>query len=452
MTLRRWVSGVGVGLLLVMVSGEAAWAAGPYALVSGRWDNTVVVIDLAKALDPANDGTANAVINRVRVTPDVDAKGTGAADTPASGQPVNVVIPPTGRFAYVVNHSGRATAAAAAAFQHGHAGTVTVLDLEKALDPAHDGTTAAMVAVVPTGGAGPVGLAVTPDGAFALVSNSEGAADEDGGRTIAVIDLASRAVVRTVTQAYGQPGFACPPSPIPHAGPHAGFGCFPDANGVAISPRRGGYAFTANGGTDDVSVIDLRRAVAGDAGAEVARIPVAVGPWGLAVSPDGGLVAVANRENARTGAEGNTISLLDVERAIAGDPKAELARVLVGTNNPATATRTFSVAFTPDGRRILVTNFRSNNVSIVDVARALAGEPAELWRIPLATPSGGPSRPRGVAITPDGRHAVVTGAARGASGSGVVWLIDLTTAQVVSRVTGVGNETYLLAILPAPRP
>jgi hypothetical protein len=73
--------------------------------VSGRWDNTVVVIDLVKAIDPANDGTGNAVINRLRVTPDDRPRGQGVADTPASGQPVNVVIPPEGRFAYVVNHS-----------------------------------------------------------------------------------------------------------------------------------------------------------------------------------------------------------------------------------------------------------------------------------------------------------------------------------------------------------
>ena len=117
-----------------------------------------------------------------------------------------------------------------------------------------------------------------------------------------------------MTQAFGKPGFNCPPTPVPHSAPHASFGCFPDTNGVVLSPRRGGHLFTANGGSDDVSVINVTRALAGDAGAEVARIPVGVGPWGIAVSPDGGLVAVANRESARTGVEGNTVSLIDVER------------------------------------------------------------------------------------------------------------------------------------------
>jgi DNA-binding beta-propeller fold protein YncE len=424
--------------------------AGPHILVSGRWDNTVVVVDLARALDPANDGTPNAVVNRVRVTPDIDARGTGTADTPASGQPVNVVVAADGRTAYVVNHSGRATPAAADAFQHGHAGTVTILDVAKTLDPANQGSLNAVVAIVPTDGFGPVGLGLTPDARYALVTNSEGDGDEDGGRHVAVIDLARRTVVQRVVQAYGAAaaGASCPPTPIPHAGPHASFGCFPDANGLVISPRQGGVAFTANGGTDDVSVIDVRRAVAGDAGAEIARIPVAVGPWGLAVSPDGRWVAVANRENARTGAEGNTVSILDVDKSIAGAKDAEVARVLVGTNNPSVASRPFGVAFTPDGHRIVATNFRSNNISILDVDRLLAAQPAETARIALATPNGAPPRPRGVVVTPDGRYAVITGAPRGASNSSVLWILDLASHTVVGRVTGVGNEAYLLALVP----
>jgi DNA-binding beta-propeller fold protein YncE len=419
-------------------------------LVSGRWDNTVLVIDLGKAMDPANDGTPNAIINRVRVTPDIDAKGSGVADTPASGQPVNVVLSPDRRRAYVVNHSGSVTPDAAQKFQHGHAGTVTILDVAKTLDPANAGTLKAVEAIVPTDGFGPVGLAVTPDGKHALVSASEGDQLEDGGRTISIIDLASRKVVHKVTQAWGNPGFPCPPNPIPHDGPNMAFGCFADANAVLISPKRGGLVFTANGGTDDVSVIDLARALAGDPGAEIARIPVAVGPWGLAISPDGALVAAANRESARTGVEGNTVSFLDVEKSAAAAKDAEVARVLVGTNNPATATRPFSLAFTPDGTQLIVSNFRGNNVSFIDVKKALAGElGAETARVRLETPSGGPSRPRGIVVTPDGRYAAITGAARGTPGSGVLWVMDVPSRKVVGRVTGVGNETYLLALLPA---
>ena len=146
--------------------------AGPFLIVSGRWDNIVSVVDLAAALDPANDGTPAAIVARVRVTPDIDADGTGRLDTPASGQPVSVAVAADGRRAYVVNHSGRATPAAAAAFQHGHPGTVTVLDLAKALDPATIGTTGAIEAIIPTGTAGPVGIALTPDGKHLVVASA----------------------------------------------------------------------------------------------------------------------------------------------------------------------------------------------------------------------------------------------------------------------------------------
>jgi DNA-binding beta-propeller fold protein YncE len=443
-SLSRWLP-----MVLLGAGISAADAAGPFLFVSGRWDNTVVVIDFQKAMDPANDGTPNAIVNRVRVTADIDAKGTGVKDTPASGQPVNVVMSPDNRYAYIVNHSGAVTPDAAAKFQHGHAGTVTVLSVAKALDPANNMTLNAVEAIIPTGNFGPVGLAVTPDGRHALVSGSEGDGDEDGGRVITVVDLAARSVLRHIELAYGKPGAACPQMPIPHAGPHAGFGCFTDTNAVVMSPRHGGVAFTANGGTDDVSVVDVTRALSGAAGAEIARIPVAVGPWGLAVSTDGGLVAAANREDARTGVEGNTVSIINVDKAVAGAKDAEVARLLVGTNNPATPTRPFGVAFSPDGKLLLASNFRANNVSFIDVAKALAGEQgAEMARLALTAPGGVPSRPRGIVFTPDGKYAAITGAPRGTPGSGVLWIVDIAARKAVGRVTGVGNETYLLALLP----
>ena len=418
-----------------------------HILVSGRWDNVVSVVDLKRALDPKNDATPNAIINRVRVTPDVDSDGDGIADTPASGQPVNVVIPKTGRYAYVVNHSGRATPAAAAAFQHGHPGVVTVVDLAAALDPLSNNTTKAIADLIPTGLAGPVGAAMTPDENYLLVSCAEAAQCEDGGAEVTVIDVTSRKVVRHIPMAVKKNNGAVP-IPSPHPGPHPTYGNFPDPNGVAVSA---GYIFTANGGTDDVSVIDLSRALAGDPKAELARIPVEAGPFGLAVSPDGKFLAVASRESARTGVEGRSISLIEIDRAATGAPGAERARVTVGTDDASVATRPFAVAFTPDGKHVLATCFRSNTVSLVDVAKALAAQPAEVKRLALATPDGGPSRPRGVVVTPDGRYAAITGGAKTGPGSSMLFVVEVASMKVVGRVTHVGNESYLLDLLPAPR-
>jgi DNA-binding beta-propeller fold protein YncE len=421
-----------------------------HILVSGRWDNVVSVVDLRRALDPKNDGTSKAIINRIRVTPDVDSDGDGIPDIIASGQPVNVVIPRTGRHAYVVNHSGRATPAAAAAFQHGHPGVVTVVDLAAALDPASNNTTKAIADLIATGLAGPVGAAMTPDEKYLLVSCAEAAECEDGGAEITVIDTATRKVVRQIPMAVKKNNGA-DPVPSRHPGPHPTYGNFPDPNGVAVSPIGPGYIFSANGGTDDVSVIDLSRALAGDPKAELARIPVEAGPFGLAVSPDGKLLAAASRESAQTGVEGRTISLIDIERAAAGGADAERARVMVGTNDASVATRPFAVAFTKDGKHVVATCFRSNTVSLVDVGKALAGQPAEVARLELPTPNGGPSRPRGVVMTPDGRYAAITGGAKTGPWSSMLFLVEVATMTLAGRVTNVGNESYLLDILPAPR-
>jgi DNA-binding beta-propeller fold protein YncE len=414
---------------------------GCHILVSGRWDNTVAVVDLDRALDPANADNDNAVISRVRVTPDITSNG---ETVPASGQPVSLAVPRSGRYAYVVNHSGGATPQAAGAYQHGHPGLVTVLDIAAALDPANNGTTRAVAGFIPTGTPGPVGIAMTPDDRFILVTSAEAAEREDGGDEVTVIDAGSRTVVRRIKLGVRTDG-AGRPQPSPHPAPHPSYGSFPDPNGVAVSAR--GFAFTANGGTDDVSVIDLERALAGEP-AEIARVAVEAGPFGLAVSPDGALLAAASRESARTGAEGRTISLIDVDRATAGAADAERARVQVGTDEAAVATRPFAVAFTPDGKRVVATCFRSNTVSLVDVGAALAGRPAEAARLALRTPGGAPARPKGIVITPDGRHAAVTGGAKGGSGSSVLFLVDLGAFKQAGCVTGVGNESYFLDLFP----
>ena len=415
-----------------------------YLLASGRWDNSVIVIDVEKALLPANDATPNAVVNRLRVTPDIDANGTGKPDTVASGQPISVVISADQRRAYVSNHSGQSTPAQTALFQHGWPGTYTVVDLTKALDPANNGTLRAVEGYIDGKNNGATGFAITSDQKYAVVAASESLNSEDGGRTIGIVDLATNTVIRQVQQAFGKPGFACPPNPLPRSSPDPRFGCFAATNGVTVSPLGGGTIFTANGGTNDVSVISLEKALANDPGAELARIPTQTGGFGISTSPDGRLVALAAREDMQTGKEGNTISILDVAKALSAPATAEVARVRVGTDDPAVGTRPFVAAFTPDGKRIVVTHFRTNNISIVDVEKALAGQPSEIKRLALATPDGQPSRPRGVTFTSDGKYAAITGAPRTTANSGVVWLVNLETYAVAGRVTQVGNESYLI--------
>jgi DNA-binding beta-propeller fold protein YncE len=418
-------------------------AAG-YLIVSGRWDDNVSIVDIEKALLSENDGTSHAVISRPRVTPDLDLDGDGVVDARASGQPVAVAVDVTGRYAYVVCHSGDAAPEAAAAFQHGHPGLVAVLDIAAATDPAHDDTLGALVEFVSTGRTGPVGCALTPDGSALLVNCGEAQGSEDGGDEVTVIDVASRSVSARMPLALNPDHPATAPSG--HDGPHPSYGRYPNPTGIVISPLCGGVVFIGNGGFSDVSVLDLAATEGGAPDAEINRVAVETGPFGMALSPDGALVAVASRESMSREYEGGTVSIIDVVRAAAGRADAEVARVPVGGTNEALPSRPFGVAFSQDGKFLVVACFRTNAVSILDVEAALAGQPAERYRLYPEAPSGGASRPRGIAVS--GRYACVIGGAKGGSGSSLVWLIDIEAGAIAATVCGVGNESYFLAAVP----
>ena len=166
------------------------------------------------------------------------------------------------------------------------------------------------------------------------------------------------------------------------------------------------------------------------------------------------MIAVTAREtNLEDDNEGNTISIIDVDLARQGKPGAEAARVQVGTDDPKGLARPFAVAWTPDGKQIVVANFRSNNVSIVDVEMALAKKPgAEVARIPLARTDKEPARPKGIAVTADGHYAVVAGGGNTIKKSttdmtGTAFVIDLQKKAVAATVANVGIDPYGVAIL-----
>jgi DNA-binding beta-propeller fold protein YncE len=417
--------------------------ASGHLIVSGRWDNCVSIINVDAALAVENNDTDHAILSRPRVTPDVDTDGDGRPDAPASGQPVAIAVDAQSRFAYVVNHSGAATPDAAGAYQHGHPGLIAVLDLENAVDPTHDQTLGAVVDFIPTGRTGPVGPALTPDGRHLLVNCGEAAGSEDGGNEVTVIDVATRAATGAIPLRENPEHPAAGPSGFD--APHPTFGRYPNPTGLVTSPLKGGLAFVGNGGFSDVSVIDLAAALAGSPDPEINRVGVETGPFGLAVSADGALVAVAARESMSEPYEGRTVSIIDVARAAEGGRDAEVARIQVGGDDPAIATRPFGVAFTPDGAHLVATCFRSNTISVIDVAAALAGRSSEVLRLRPPDPPGGEARPRGVVVV--GRYACVIGGAKTGPRSSLIWLVDLESGQIAGTVTGVGNESYFLGAM-----
>jgi hypothetical protein len=446
-------------LLSILAAAEPAQAGDTFILATGRRDPRIYAIDFKAALRPPNDRTPNAIVSRSKVQAD-------RLDGTPVGDPANIVLSDDRRTAYVINHHGAVNNAEF--LQHGGRGSVSVMDVRTMLDPQFDNTDGALERAYDSGYFGAVGLVILPE--VLLVSHSENWLTEDGSNRISLIDRRTGSRRGQIEMALGHPGHACPDFPVPFVSPtpppvvpfeapDPQFGCWPNPEFLALGNGSDGrtYLFSGNAGTDDVSVMDLQRALAGVPVVEVApRVPVQTGPFGIKASPNGKLIAVTARESAKVDFEGNTISIIDVDRARVGAQGAELARVRVGTDDPGGQSRPFTVAWTPDGREIIVANYRTNNVSIVDVRRALAHDPrAEVARIPvtrLADPDGivRPGNPKGTAVTSDGHYAVVSGGPRldpSAPPSGTVWLIDLRRRAVVATVTGVGNDPYGLTIL-----
>ncbi len=450
-------------LCLFAFTADAALAAGPYAFVTGRRDPRIYAIDLGAALKPANNNTDKAIISRSLVGP-------RRLDGVILGDPANIVLSQDGKTAFVMNHHGQVSNSEF--LQHGGRASVSIMNVKKMLQKSSDNSDAAVEKVIDGGWFGGVGVLPLNNPNLLLTSASEGWLSEDGSNRITIIDPKTGAFVGQIQMPMKGAGIKqlrpdCPDVDVPFKGgpppanvylaPSKQFGCWPDPESLAVGKGSDGkqYLFSGNAGTEDVSVMDLGRALKGEPVVEVApRIPVQTGPFGIAASPNGKLIAVTAREtNLEDDNEGNTISIIDVDLAREGKPGAEAARVQVGTDDPKGMARPFAVAWTPDGKQIVVANFRSNNISIVDVEMALAKKPgAEVARIALARADKEPARPKGIAVTADGHYAVVAGGNNTIKKSatdltGTAFVIDLQKKAVAATVTGVGIDPYGVAIL-----
>ena len=164
----------------------------------------------------------------------------------------------------------------------------------------------------------------------------------------------------------------------------------------------------------------------------------------MTATPNGRYIIVASGRSQKNNSVGNTIYIIDVDRAAAGADDAVAAKVLVGTDNSEEPTLPLIPSVTPDGQEVILPNLLANNVSIVNIELALAGDPSsEVARIPLLRSDGEPARPGGSAVTPDGRYAVISGGPSTQPFSreiGHVYVIDLGSHNVIGTVTGVGND------------
>jgi YVTN family beta-propeller protein len=273
----------------------------------------------------------------------------------------------------------------------------------------------------------PTGVAVTPDGNQVYVSDSD-------TNTVSVINTATNAV-STITVGtagtFGPNGIAVTPDgktvyvavinelPGVMAGGTVvvidtasntvtttitGTNGFAFPQGVAVTPD-GKTVYVADESNNDVVVIDT-------ATNAVSTITGSFDePYGVAVSPDGTKLYVTNLN----GGDAGTVAVIDTaSNTVIGSP------ITVDTDPEG-------VAVTPDGRKVYVANENSSTVSVIDTATNSVTT--------VNDPLTSLNEPAGVAVTPDGTKAYV--ANRGGDG-GTVSVID-TSNDTVTAVITVGN-------------
>jgi len=228
----------------------------------------------------------------------------------------------------------------------------------------------------------PNDVTFSPNGELAYVTNRL-------GDSLSVIDVKQRRLVRTV-----------PVGDEPH--------------GVLLD-HSGKRAYVLNTASSDISVLDVATLK------EVKRLSASRGPWSLAASPDGEVIAVTNVRSRFVPFREPALSEITIINA--ADAFVENRVVLPGVNLVQ------GIAWHPSGRFALVTLNRTKN--LIPMTRLLQGWTKTnglgiVWRdgrtdqVLLDWPDWCFPDPADVAISPDGKYAFVT-----SSGSDRVAVVDV---------------------------
>src|SRR5712691_2239324 len=267
---------------------------------------------------------------------------------------------------------------------------------------------------IPTGNA-PHEVAVSTDGRVALVANY--GTGPEPGNTVSIIDTAARKETKRLalplfrphgTYAIGSHIYFTAEGSRVVARYDVPSGAIDWISGsgqevthmVVVAPGEK-KIYTANIGSDSVSVIDLTHA---PRTVSLKQIAVGKGPEGIDLAPDGRELWVSHRGDG-------ALSVIDT----ATD---KVARTV--TTGTKMANR---VKFTLDGKRVLVSDPPSNEVLVFDAATK-----------ELVKKISTAAVPSGILIAPDGKRAFVA-----CSGAGLVQVIDLPSLSVTGSVA-TGNQ------------
>ena len=228
-------------------------------------------------------------------------------------------------------------------------------------------------------GIDPHGVAVSADGKFAYVANTNAHnKTKQDGDTLSVIDLAARKEIRRVNLGEG-------------ARPHD----------VRVA---GGKVFFTAGGFRAVGRYDPARNTLSYFGVGQNGVHI------IALSKDANTLFVSNNGS-------NAVSA--VEGALAGPPQWRLTVIPVGKTPEG-------IDISADGKEVWVVNEASGDVSIIDVAAKKVTQTVDIKT----------NHANRLRFTPDGQRVIVLDRE-----IGVVVIMDAATRQVVKRLTMTGGES-----------
>ena len=242
-----------------------------------------------------------------------------------------------------------------------------------------------VTATIPVGN-GPFGVAFTPNGAYAYVTN------QNSG-TVSVISTATNTVTATVT-----------------------LGSLPYA--VAVTPN-GEYAYVTNVGNNTVSVISTA------SNTITATVPAGLSPLSVTISPNGPYAYVTHD------------TYLDYISVISTATNMETANITVDGND------TQYVAFTPNGEYACVTvlpplpktpgpaPFGNGTVSVINTAKNKMAASLTILGEPL-----------GLAISPNGTYAYVTSMANGGGGT-----VNVVSTPAPTAVQEFPAQSFIITVV-----
>jgi YVTN family beta-propeller protein len=302
--------------------------------------------------------------------------------------------------------------------------TLLVLNKEEATLAVVDPGSGRVLGRVATGES-PHEVAVSSDGRFAFVANY---GSREPGSTISVIDVGERKEVRRVNLgplrrphgiAYhdGKVYFTAETNRlIGRYDPASNqidwlMGTGQAGTHMVLPSADGNRIFTANIGSDSITIFER---IPGPAGWNASVVAVGKGPEGFDVSPDGKELWAAH---SRDGG----VSIVDIA-----------AKKVVGTIDAATK-RSNRLKFTPDGKRVFISDLEAGELAIFDAATR-----SEVKRLKLG------KMVEGILMVPDGSRAYVA-----VAGENKVVAIDPASLEVTGSISpGAGPDGMAWITVP----